>query len=302
MKNFDTKSNRVWEIALLAALVGAPLVTTTATAAPDPNPRASQNDRRNRDDYRNTDRDDSFTGVVTNVRAGNRFDVRVGNRTYNVTTQSSLPRALSVGDTVRVSGQITGNNELRRADVSIINNDRNGNRNNNWNDNRGDRNESSPRNYRGTVEILLPNNEFNARIDGRIYKIYAVESTRDLRVGDPITIYGQMDRGVNIRGARVTAENYRDANRDDNWRDKDRDNNWRPGDTKDQRDFDTYVGEVTDVKNNREFDVRVDGHTYNVYADNSPKRLSRGDTVRVTGKRVGSNDIREAKVNITRNR
>lgn len=339
MKNLLFIRKQILGVALLAVLSGAPLMTATAHAAPNPNPRASQNnDRRNRDDrdYNNRDynddrrdnnrdtgndgRDSSFTGVVTNVRAGNRFDARAGNRTYTVTTDSSLPRALSVGDTVRVSGQIYGGNDVRRADVSIINNDRDGNRDNNWNDNRGDRNDNSPRNYRGTVEILLPGNEFNARIDGRIYKIYALESTRDLRVGDPITIYGQMDRGVNIRSARVTVENYRgsgrdnqydyrnpddnyrDNNRDDNWRDSNRDNNWRPGDTNNQRDFDTYFGEVTDVKNSREFDVRVDGRTYNVYADNSIKRLSRGDTVRIYGKRTGSNDIRGAKVNITRNR
>lgn len=322
MKNLLFIHKQILGVALLTILSGAPLMTATAHAAPDPNPRASQNnDRSNRDDQHNDDRrnddrdnrndtrndgrdntrndgrDSSFTGVVTDVRAGNRFDARAGNRTYTVTTQSSLPRALSVGDTVRVSGQFYGDTDVRRANVSVINNDRDGNRDNNWNDNRGG-NDNSYRNYRGTVAILLPGNEFNARIDGRIYKIYALESTRDLRVGDPITIYGQMDRGVNIRSARITVEKYRDSDRNNDYRD----NNWRPGDYNNQRDFDTYVGEVTDVKNSREFNVRVDGRTFIVYADKATKRLSRGDTVRVYGKRVGSNDIREAKVNITRNR
>lgn len=321
---------------MLTILSGAPLLTATAHAAPDPNPRASQNnDRRNRDnrdDYRNN-RDDSFTGVVTNVRGDNRFDARANNQIYNVTTDDSLPRALSVGDTVRVSGQFYGDSDVRRANVSAIN-DGDSNRYDNRNDNRDgnrydDRNDSSPRNYRGTVEILLPGNEFNARIDGRIYKIYSLESTRDLRLGDPITIYGQMDRGANIRSARVTVENYRNnGQRDNNYRDdkyrdnkdhdndyrdnkdrddKYRDNNYRndngrPGGYDGQRDFDTYFGEVTDVRNSREFDIDMDGRTYNVYADKSTKHLNRGDIVRVYGKRVGTNDIREAKVNITRNR
>ena len=293
MKNFNNTSNRVWGIALLAALVGAPIVTATATAAPDPNPRSyGRNDRRNDNDNQ---RDDNYVGTVTNVRSGNSFDLNANGRTYNVYTAGSLPRGLSRGDRVSVRGNSDGKrgNDIRRADVSILDNNRNDPRRDN------DRNDyESPRNYRGTVAILLPNNEFNARIDGRIYKIYALESTRDLRVGDPITIYGQMDRGVNIRGARVTVENYRD----NNWRDTDRDNNWRPGGYDNSRDFDNYRGEVTDVRNNREFDVVMDGRTYNVYADNSTKRLSRGDIVRVTGKRTGSNDIREAQVKILRNR
>lgn len=187
-------------------------------------------------------------------------------------------------------------------------------------------NDESFRTYRGTVAILLPNNEFNARIDGRIYKIYATESTRDLRVGDSIRIYGQLDRVVNIRYAKITKIEDRNDNRpsdrdnngrsrddnrrdrDDDWRDdnnwRDRDNSWRDrnDNERDNRweDRDVYFGEVTYVRNHRDFEVRSDNRTYRVYSIQSVRDLNRGDRVRISGERANNNYIRNARIDILR--
>jgi hypothetical protein len=63
----------------------------------------------------------TFTGTVTKV-SNNRFDIRVGNTTYNVASSSRLPRNLDRGDIVRVYGQRFGQNDIRNASVSMINN------------------------------------------------------------------------------------------------------------------------------------------------------------------------------------
>ena len=55
-----------------------------------------------------------------------------------------------------------------------------------------------------------------------------------------------------------------------------------------------FVGVVTSVRNNSEFDVRIDNKTYNVYlsAPSAPVRV--GQTVNLDGERIGNNDIRSA--------
>jgi hypothetical protein len=63
----------------------------------------------------------TFTGTVTKV-SNNRFDIRVGNITYNVAASSRPPRSLDRGDVVRVYGERFGQNDIRNASVSIINN------------------------------------------------------------------------------------------------------------------------------------------------------------------------------------
>lgn len=146
---------------------------------------------------------------------------------------------------------------------------------------------------------MLPDNEFNARINGRIYKVYSTASTRDLRVGDSIDIDGQMDRGVNIRNARISVTRRNSNNDRDRYNGRDRNDN-RDRYNDNRRDFNTYIGEVTEVKSDREFGVRIDGRSYDVYADNSSRRVNRGDIVKITGQRVGTNDIREARVTVTR--
>jgi len=66
----------------------------------------------------------------------------------------------------------------------------------------------------------------------------------------------------------------------------------------------TFEGVVTNVNyGGNEFDIRINGNTYNVYASvRLPGRLNRGDTVRVYGRRYGNNDIRNANVSILRDR
>ena len=64
-----------------------------------------------------------------------------------------------------------------------------------------------------------------------------------------------------------------------------------------------YTGRVVAVRSSSSFDLRVDNTTYNVYTLRPLRRaLSRGDRVQVSGDRVGKNDIRNATVQIVRNR
>ena len=64
----------------------------------------------------------SYTGEVVNVVSDSRVDVRIGGQVYNVYISSRLPRRLDRGDIVRVSGVRQNNNDIRQADVQIINN------------------------------------------------------------------------------------------------------------------------------------------------------------------------------------
>ncbi len=64
----------------------------------------------------------SFTGRVTRVPSRESFDVRVGGSTYNVYTNSRLPRGLSAGDLVRVEGRREDHNDIRNASVTVLRN------------------------------------------------------------------------------------------------------------------------------------------------------------------------------------
>lgn len=95
--------------------------------------------------------------------------------------------------------------------------------------------------------------------------------------------------------------------RNDRW-DNDRwDNRRNRRDRRDRRDdrrddYRTFTGTVGKVNSSRQFQLKSGGRTYDVFARDMPRRLDRGDTVRVTGIRSGSDDIRNAYVNILRNR
>jgi len=100
--------------------------------------RGTRRDRRQerredrRDDRRDRDRDDdwrdrnsntrSFTGTVTRVHTGRSFDMRLSGDTFNVYTNSRLPRGLNRSDTVRVRGERYGANDIRNASVTLIRN------------------------------------------------------------------------------------------------------------------------------------------------------------------------------------
>ncbi len=64
----------------------------------------------------------TYTGIVTGVRSDQSFDVRIGGDTFNVYLSTRLPRQLNTGDYVRVYGVRSGNNDIRNASVSILNN------------------------------------------------------------------------------------------------------------------------------------------------------------------------------------
>ena len=237
-------------------------------------------DRYDRDS-RNNRNNATFSGTVTNVRSGNSFDLRANGRTYNVYLSSSLPRGLNRGDEVRVYGRPYGDNDIRNASVRITdNNNRDDPRRDDRNDNYGSRQTVS-----GVVTNYRSDRQFDLRVGSRTYNVYASSSTRGLSNGDLVRVYGQRYGDNDIRNASVTITR------------NDRDNN-----NGSYGSYRTYSGVVTSVKNSREFDVRVDGRTYNVYANNSTSGLDRGDEVRVYGQRYGDNDLRNASVRITRNR
>lgn len=339
MKNFTTRKTLLG-VALLGTFALAPFVTPTAQADPhdhapaygrraknkvkkDKSDDRRENSDRDRDDRReNSDHDrydrdnqrdnSDFTGVVTDVRTGNSFDLRANGRIYNVYTAQSLPRGLSRGDQVRVSGQLYGDNDIRRSSVSILTNNRNDPRRDNRNDNRpnytngrydpngklggifgntgnnSNGNIGSYQNYTGVVTEIRNDREFDVRIGGNTYNVTTNASTRGLNRGDQVQVYGQRYGDNDIRNSRVTVT--RDNNRNDNL------------DPNRLGRFETFRGVVTEVRNDREFDVRIGANTYNVYADSSTRNLNRGDEVRIYGRRFGDNDIRNSNVTITRNR
>ena len=159
--------------------------------------------------------------------------------------------------------------------------------------NRYDRDERNNRNnaiYSGTVTNVRSGNSFDLRTNGRTYNVYTASGIpRGLSRGDEVNVYGRPYGDNDIRNAtvRVTDNNRNDPRRDDN---------------NDGNRYRTFSGIVTSVRNSREFDVRIGGTTYNVYANNAPRNLDRDDAVRIYGQRTGDNDIRNANVTVTRNR
>lgn len=64
----------------------------------------------------------SWTGTVTRVRSDRSFDFSVGGSTFNVYSNSLLPRGLNQGDVMRVSGVRQDKNDVRNASVRLVNN------------------------------------------------------------------------------------------------------------------------------------------------------------------------------------
>lgn len=137
-------------------------------------------------------------------------------------------------------------------------------------------------NFIGVVTSVRNPREFNLRYDGKIYNVYADNATRDLISGEIVHVYGRRVGDNDIRRARANISHdlnvpYRD-------------------------DFQNFTGVVTNVRDARTFNIRYDGKTYNVYADEPTRHLHPDEKVRVNGKRVGDNDIRDAYVLEKRNR
>ena len=129
-------AKRVFALSAVAAIAAVPFVSATQTAQADPPRHAPawgyrdknrrddrwdrRNDRRN-DRWDRRNRYETFTGTVTDTHGSDKFDLRVGGRTYNVYPNRGS-RRIDRGDLVRVYGQRTGNNDIRNASVAILRN------------------------------------------------------------------------------------------------------------------------------------------------------------------------------------
>ena len=110
------------------------------------------------------------------------------------------------------------------------------------------------------------------------------------------------DRNDNRRDRREDPRERRRDRREDRRERRDDRRNDRRYDRDDYNDG-GFRGTVTRVRSSREFDVNINGSTFNVYTNSYVSgSLSVGDTVRVYGDRVGKNDIRNASVRIVNNR
>jgi hypothetical protein len=65
----------------------------------------------------------------------------------------------------------------------------------------------------------------------------------------------------------------------------------------------THLGPVVSVCSRRVFDVRINRDIFTVQSSSAlPNRLSRGDVVRISGRRTGNRHFTNAAVSITNNR
>ncbi len=95
-----------------------------------------------------------------------------------------------------------------------------------------------------------------------------------------------------------------DNRNNDNRNDNDRNGGWnKPQYGGNNQAKSGGTGTVVRVRSNQSVDVNIGGKIYNVYATSRlPYGISRGDIVRVAGERYGTNDFRNARVTIIRNR
>jgi|GEM_PF-2311354 len=305
MQNKRTTSAKLLGALLAGALCATPVVVTTAQAAPnqshhqsDRNSRQdnNRNDRRNdrqndsRDNRRDNGRNDNqrnryqtLTGTVTDVERGS-FDLRVGNKEYEVHPSGSLPSGLSRNDQVRVYGQVD-DDDIRNANVSIIRDNDRGNHGNHWgNGNKWNR-------FQTLTGIVtdVERGSFDFRVGNKEYEVHPSGSLPSgLSRNDQVRVYGQVDDD-DIRNANVSIIRNNDRGNNGN-------NGW--GSNK----YQTITGTVENVNGNT-FDLKANNKTYRVrLSGGAPKGLSKKDVVRVYGQVFGSNDIRNANVAMVRNR
>ena len=217
------------------------------------------------DDYRDRGRKQTFTGLITKVDSDRRFDLRVGNKTYKVTSSYRLPQEVKRWKMVRVYGIPQRNNEIVDARVDAVNNGP---------DDRGGRIQT----FTGTVIQSMSDERFDVRVEDMILKVKtAYRMPRRLDNGDVVRVVGERSGDKSIERARVEVIQ----------RAKDNDRN---------RD-ESFTGVITKIKSDRRFEFRVDRKTFDVYtADRLSRYLKEGDVVRVTGRRSGNSDINNARV------
>lgn len=141
----------------------------------------------------------SFTGRVSKVDSDQRFDLIVGNTTYNVITSSRLPRRLSTNDRVRVYGRRTGDNDISGATVVILTN-----RNDNDNDD-NDNDDNDYRTFTGRVTDVESSQRFDIVVDGKTYNVTTSSRTPSyLDEDDTVRVYGRRTGDNDIVNATVT--------------------------------------------------------------------------------------------------
>ena len=141
----------------------------------------------------NNNTSQTFTGRVSNVDSDQRFDLVVGNITYNVLTTNRLPRGLNEGDRVRVYGTRTGANDISRATVVVIND--NGDDNNN---------DGDYRTFTGRVSNVDSDQRFDIVVDGKTYNVATSSRVpRGLDEDDRVRVYGLRTGDNNIVNATV---------------------------------------------------------------------------------------------------
>jgi membrane protein implicated in regulation of membrane protease activity len=218
---------------------------------------------------------DEFEGQMVNWRDDSSFDIRVNGKIYNVYMNHRAPRRLSNGDTIRVRGTRYGDNDIRDAEVTSINGDNIGWGGGNWGGG-GRHDDGAAVDVQGKMVNWRDSRTFDIKVDGKTYNVYLDrDAPRRLSVGDDVRVRGVRYGDNDIRNASVYVEG---------------DDHGRPS-------RDNFDGTVQNLRNSREFDLRSNGKTYNVYLDNdAPYGLRNGDTITVQGIRTGDNDIRNATV------
>ena len=261
---------KMLKVSMAAAVAAAPVIagTTTAEAAPRSYSRTTV--------YRSETVYLTVTGKVTSVESNSRFNIKVGNTEYDVYLSTNAPRRLDRGDVVRVYGRRYGNNDIRNASVAIITNTP-GNGSTQWGD---------FQTFTGRVTSVESNSRFNIEVGNTDYNVYlSTSAPRRLDRGDVVRVYGRRYGNNDIRNASVAIIANTPGNGSTQW-----------------GDFRTFTGRVTSVESNSRFNIEVGNTDYNVYLSTSaPRRLDKGDTVRVYGRRYGNNDIRNANVSILYN-
>jgi len=259
MKTINTKNQiqRITKIIATGALVAVPFLS--ALPAAEAQPRWNQG--RNNDTWGRSVT--TFEGTVIRDFAGDAFGVRTDNgRIVQVNVgRYQEPRSLSVGDYVRVTGQVR-NGVFTASNIQFLRDRGNGNNgsNDNW------RNSIT-----GVVTRDLAGKSFELRTDnGRTVRVNLgrYQEPRSLDRGDRVRVIGQYEgnffRATDIEFLRDTGGNNNGG--------------WQTT---------TLTGTVVRDFSGNNFELRTDaGRTVSVRVERGrePRSLDRGDRVRVTGR------------------
>jgi len=134
-----------------------------------------------------------------------------------------------------------------------------------------------PETFIGSVIKLYSNQQFDIRAGRNTYNVKtAIRLPYSLDKGDIVRVSGQKSGNV-INKAHV--EILRKTSRNNDYQDE------------------SFTGIITKINSDRKINIRINGKIFNVnMAGHLPNYLKRGDKVRVTGRRSGSNDINNARV------